>query len=219
MADEEGGFAPRFTSLRGQNYLPVADRVVWLHETTRTGLEEAAGYAIETEPLRIEPEAAMFRATVTVFGPGGSVIRRTTGTGTETPSDFGDYVEKAETKAVGRALAYAGFGTAAAEEESGLIVDAPRRAAGRGASAPAPAPAPHRGQAERARGGAEWGQLRYIAWLMEQHGIGEEETRRLVLRVAGKTSLHDLDAQEALAVVEAMHVQVRERAVAAAERR
>ena len=53
-----------------------------------------------------------------------------TGWGSETAADFGDYVEKAETKALGRALAALGFGTQFCEDygygaEAGRVVDTP----------------------------------------------------------------------------------------------
>jgi hypothetical protein len=49
---------------------------------------------------------AVFRAMVSIPG-GGSA----TGWGSESAGDFRDYLEKAETKAIGRALAALGFGT------------------------------------------------------------------------------------------------------------
>jgi hypothetical protein len=49
---------------------------------------------------------AVFRAKVTL--PSGASA---TGWGSEGTDDFGDYLEKAETKALGRALAALGFGT------------------------------------------------------------------------------------------------------------
>ena len=67
---------------------------------------------------------AVFRATIT--NENGVVI--STGHGSESAKDFGDYLEKAETKAVGRALAMLGFGTQfAADEldEGERIVDSP----------------------------------------------------------------------------------------------
>ncbi len=49
---------------------------------------------------------ALFKAQVSIPG-GGSA----TGWGSETSQDFSDYIEKAETKALGRALAALGYGT------------------------------------------------------------------------------------------------------------
>jgi hypothetical protein len=85
---------------RGQagEYLDVKWRLLWL----RTEHPDAR---IETEHVQIEPSMAIFKATVTL-PTGGSA----TGYGSETPGDFGDYIEKAETKAIGRALNALGYG-------------------------------------------------------------------------------------------------------------
>jgi hypothetical protein len=68
-----------------------------------------------TEHVRIEPTLAIFKATVSL--PTGG---KATGYGSETSGDFGDFIEKAETKAIGRALNALGygaqFGDRAAEE-------------------------------------------------------------------------------------------------------
>jgi len=115
--------------LKGKSYLPVAERIVWFRqdypeaqiETTLVELDRAQGFA-------------MYRARITT-GKGGVAEA----TGSETAKDFGDFIEKAETKAVGRALGYLGFGTAAAGfEEGGRVVDAPL-APKRPNDAPAPA--------------------------------------------------------------------------------
>lgn len=124
---EQHDFRPeeRVISIRGNDaYLPVSARMAWLHEATKPGLEHATGYSIDTEPHVITDSAAVFRATVTIYGEGGDIIRRTTGWGTESASGFALYVEKAETKAVGRALAKAGFGTDNLDDD--VIADTPR---------------------------------------------------------------------------------------------
>ena len=68
---------------------------------------------------------AVFKAKVTL--PTGASA---TGWGSEEQSDFGDFLEKAETKALGRALAALGFGTQFTDDfefgaEDGKVVDAP----------------------------------------------------------------------------------------------
>ena len=65
---------------------------------------------------------ARSRAVVT-DGKGG----RATATGSECAADFSEYIEKAETKAIGRALAMLGYGTQFAPElnEEHRIVDSP----------------------------------------------------------------------------------------------
>ena len=87
------------TKVGGSDYLEVKWRLVWLRQTHPGG-------AIETELVSHSDNAAVFRATVTVPN-GGSA----TGYGSESVGDFRDYIEKAETKAIGRALAALGFGT------------------------------------------------------------------------------------------------------------
>jgi hypothetical protein len=86
---------------RGQesDYLDVKWRLVWL----RTEHPDAS---IVTEHITIDDASAVFRATVAIPN-GGSA----TGYGSETRSDFVDYIEKAETKSIGRALAALGYGT------------------------------------------------------------------------------------------------------------
>src|SRR5947209_7823254 len=84
----------------------------WNHETRRSEkvIKRANGFVV-------------FRATVT-DGKGG----KATATKSEKAASFGDYLEKAETGAVGRALAMLGFGTQFTGDdldEQHRIVDAP----------------------------------------------------------------------------------------------
>ena len=92
------------TNLRGKEYLEVKWRLLWL----RTQHPDAT---IETEMVEHDAGLALFRARVSV-PEGGSA----TGWGSETVDDFGDFIEKAETKALGRALAALGFGTQFCED-------------------------------------------------------------------------------------------------------
>lgn len=87
------------TRVNGNEYLPVAQRLAWLRDVHPDAV-------LTTDLVEILPEIAIFRAEVRLPS-GGSA----TGYGSETPKDFKDYVEKAETKAIGRALAALGFGT------------------------------------------------------------------------------------------------------------
>lgn len=86
-----------------QTYLPVTARLLWL----RADHPDAQ---LVTEALRLDEKSAVFKATVTL--PGGAVA---VGHGSETAGDFGDFIEKAETKAIGRALTALGYGTEFAE--------------------------------------------------------------------------------------------------------
>ena len=102
---------------RGE-YLEVKWRLLWLRN-------EHPNAVIDTELVRLEREEAVFKARVSIPG-GGSA----TGWGSESVGDFRDFVEKAETKAIGRALAALGFGTQFCQDHefgaaSNWVVDAP----------------------------------------------------------------------------------------------
>jgi hypothetical protein len=86
------------------DYLEVKWRLLWLRS-------EQPASSIETELVSHEDGMAVFRARV-ALPSGGSA----TGWGHETASGFDDYVEKAETKALGRALAALGYGTQFCED-------------------------------------------------------------------------------------------------------
>jgi hypothetical protein len=102
-------------------YLEVKWRLLWL----RTEHPDAV---IETEMARFEsdPPMAVFRARVSI-PDGGSA----SGWGQEEFKDFADFLEKAETKALGRALAALGYGTQFCEDfdfaegDPGRVVDSP----------------------------------------------------------------------------------------------
>ncbi|MBV9852341.1 MAG: hypothetical protein JO250_21975, partial [Armatimonadetes bacterium] len=81
---------------------PVSARIVWFREVH-------PDWGVVTEPLEInhEKQYAVFRATV--FNAEGKIMA--TATKKEDVKGFGDYLEKSETGAVGRALALCGFGT------------------------------------------------------------------------------------------------------------
>src|SRR5258708_2641085 len=124
------------------DYLPVQWRLVWFREHCPQGTIDTEELVVDLDreceaevsvwnqdtrrsekTLKRAPGYARFRATVT-DGKGG----RATATKTERGVDFGDYVEKAETGAVGRALAMLGFGTqfvADELDERERICDAP----------------------------------------------------------------------------------------------
>ena len=117
---EQTSFDPGrvLTKVGGSDYLEVKWRLVWLRETHPNAI-------IETELVSENGQLAVFRARVAIPG-GGSA----TGWGTEGPDDFRDYIEKAETKALGRALAALGFGTQFCPDfefgaAAGRVVDAP----------------------------------------------------------------------------------------------
>ena len=85
----------------GRDYLEVKWRVMWVRH-------EHPEARMTTEIVQHNEESgfALFRAEVEV--PNGG---KATGWGSETVRDFHDYIEAAETKALGRALAGLGYGT------------------------------------------------------------------------------------------------------------
>lgn len=112
------GFNPKdhMMKLKGKDYLEVKWRLVWFRE-------DHPDFGIHTEPVSLDDKHAIFRAYIT-DATGRQV---SSGTGSESIKDFGDFIEKAETKAVGRALAMLGYGTQFDPdmEEGHRIVDSP----------------------------------------------------------------------------------------------
>lgn len=124
-----------------KDYLPVQWRLVWFREQCPQG-------TIDTEEIEVDLDREMeeevfvwnsdkrrsekvvkrakgyarYKAVVT-DGKGG----RATGTKSEKAASFPDYIEKAETGAIGRALAALGYGTQFAPDldEAHRIVDSP----------------------------------------------------------------------------------------------
>jgi hypothetical protein len=116
------------TRVNGSDYLEVKWRLVWLRD-------QHPDATVETELISHVDNTAIFRAHITIPGGGSS-----TGWGSETSGDFRDYLEKAETKAIGRALAALGFGTQFCPDFEfgaavGRVVDAPVKVANRSRTA------------------------------------------------------------------------------------
>ena len=134
---ERGNFDPSkyLTKVGGKDYLEVKWRLMWLRDVHPDAV-------IDTQLVDREPwlntktselfPCATFKATVTIPGKGAA-----TGYGSESVNHFESYLEKAESKALGRALAVLGFGTQFAGDldEGERVVDAPVRR-------PAPKPVP-----------------------------------------------------------------------------
>lgn len=119
MTQQEYKFNPNehISRLKGKDYLEVKWRLVWFRDQYPHG-------EIRTSIAHIDTEKgiAVFKAEIS-DGEGG----HSEGHGSETAKDFGDYLEKAETKAIGRALAALGYGTQFAPEmeEGEHVVDSP----------------------------------------------------------------------------------------------
>jgi hypothetical protein len=87
------------TIIDGGAYLEVKWRLVWLRE-------QHPDAVIETDMVESSRDHAIFKASVRL-GDGASA----TGWGSEYREQFPNFIEAAETKALGRALAALGFGT------------------------------------------------------------------------------------------------------------
>lgn len=103
--------------LRGKDYLQVAHRLVWFRE-------ECPKYRIATSLLESEKDHCI--AMATIFDEEGKQLANAHKR--EDRQSFADFMEKAETGAIGRALAMCGYGTqfcADDLDEGERIVDSP----------------------------------------------------------------------------------------------
>lgn len=98
------------------DYLPVAARIAWFRK-------DHPDWSIITKTVQLANKAVVMKAIIK--DAQGRVIA--TARKKETEIGFADYIEKAETGAVGRALAMCGYGTLQAPEfdESDRLADAP----------------------------------------------------------------------------------------------
>jgi hypothetical protein len=108
--------AAHLTKVTGRDYLEVKWRLVWLRS-------DHPNATIDTEILSYDPEKAHahVKATITLPDTGA----RATAHKQEDAKGFRDYLEKAETGAVGRALAMLGYGTQFAPEFDGDTIANP----------------------------------------------------------------------------------------------
>ncbi len=100
------------------DYLEVKWRMVWFRNENRENTKTSIRDKI------IDPQSRFAYYELEVVDSKGNVE---VGVGSETGDDFEDYIEKAYTKAYGRALAALGYGTQFAPEleEGNNIVDSP----------------------------------------------------------------------------------------------
>ena len=156
--------ARHLTRVNGSDYLEVKWRLVWLRDRHPDAV-------VETELMSHVDDTAVFRAHIVIPG-GGSA----TGWGSESSRDFRDYLEKAETKAIGRALAALGFGTQFCPDfEFGAAV-------GRVVDSPVKTPVANRGRA-----GAERQEPASVAAIGPEQPATQRQLRYLqaVAREAG----------------------------------
>jgi hypothetical protein len=98
------------------DYLPVAARIAWFRLEHQT-------WSIITKEVKSAAKATVMKAIIK--DENGRVIA--TARKRESEESFSDYIEKAETGAIGRALAMCGYGTLQAPEfnEEERLADAP----------------------------------------------------------------------------------------------
>ena len=98
------------------DYLPVAARIAWFRK-------EHPDWSIITKIIQLANKAVIMKAIIK--DKDGRIIA--TARKRETEIGFPDYIEKAETGAIGRALAMCGYGTLQAPEfdESDRLADSP----------------------------------------------------------------------------------------------
>jgi len=167
---ERGFRASRYlTKLDGRDYLEVKWRLLWL----RTEHPDAV---VSTELEKHEGGMALFKARITLANGGEA-----TGWGSETVSDFGNYIEKAETKALGRACAALGYGTQFCDDFDfrDKLVDAPAK-----------------------RSLATAAQVKAIyAIAQEEHGLNEEQMNQHTRKAYGRLPA-ELTRQEASRLID-----------------
>ncbi len=192
------------TKVNGSDYLEVKWRLVWLRETHPDA-------QIETEMVQLDRNLAVFRAKVSLPG-GGSA----TGWGSEGLDDFRDYIEKAETKALGRALAALGFGTQFCPDfdfgaNAGRVVDAPidfastrgrRLAEGNRRQVAIPEPR----EASPLNQPATQRQIRYVQVIAREVGIEDAELREEVARFS-PSGIDELSRRDASALIERLQAR------------
>lgn len=187
------------TKIGNADYLEVKWRLVWLREVQPNA-------SIETELVSHDEAVAVFRAKVSL-PDGGSA----TGWGSESRGDFRDYIEKAETKAIGRALAALGFGTQFCSDfefgaAAGRVVDSPIDfASTKGRRAVA-----ENGESDRRIANlnqpATQRQLKFISAIAREAGLDEAAIDEEAERIYGASVAH-LGRREASALIERLQAR------------
>jgi hypothetical protein len=104
----------------GKKYLPVAARLIWFRE-------DHPDWGVETHAIEINHEKSFAVFHAKIVDADGKIVAE--GTKFENKSGFADFIEKAETGSIGRALAIAGYGTQFALDEldeGDRLADAPQ---------------------------------------------------------------------------------------------
>jgi hypothetical protein len=171
------------------DYLDVKWRLVWFREEHPDG-------SIQTDLLSqpgVSP--AVVKATVTLEN--GVTA---TGFGQCGTEDWGDWLEKAETRSIGRALALLGFGTQFCEDFDEIITDAPVEPRQQRPTSPSngqPAASAEPGNPMTPN------QRRYIESLARDAGMDQPGLEQTVNKRYGRT-MDELPKSEASALIEAL---------------
>lgn len=189
------GFDPakHFIKVKGNDYLPVAARIVWFRELYPAG-------SIDTDLVAHTGNHAIFKAKVVALDTDGVIHGSATGWGSCDVSEFNAYIEKSETKAIGRALAAIGLGTLQAGtelDEGDAIADSP---VNRGASQERPS-ANFTAGAATSNNMASPKQQGMINALGRELKISSPQMEEMTQRVAG-TSFDGLTRKGASLVIE-----------------
>lgn len=195
---QQSNFDPSryLTKVGSSDYLEVKWRLVWLREAHPDA-------TIDTELVSHDDGLAVFRARVAIPG-GGSA----SGWGSEGYNDFRDYLEKAETKALGRALAALGFGTQFCPDfefgaDRGAVVDSPidfastrgrRMAEGSGDTGDRRVASLNQPVTPR--------QLKFIQAIAREKGLSDDELNGEIERAYGKATVGELDRRDASAFID-----------------
>jgi hypothetical protein len=178
--------AAHLVQFKGRDYLNVQNRLIWFirdqRALTAMGLARTT-YVLQTELVEIDRAQgwAHFKTYARdVLGNEATMY------GSESAHDFPDYIEKASTKSLGRALLLLGYGTAFTGEidEGERVVDAPVTSAMPRHASIAPASAPARPAPVTAETLATERQLTSIRKLCAALGRPEPELATLTVAEA-----------------------------------
>jgi hypothetical protein len=213
MADSHEFEPAKYLTMIGNaQYLEVKWRIYWFREVCPQG-------AILSELVHHDANSAIFKATVIIDG-----VTVATDYGSETYDDFRDFHEKASTKAIGRALALAGFGTQFTGEfdfgaASGAVVDSPvdfvttrgrREAAATGGGYADNRPRTDRGGGYASPGNAPQPatprQIKFIGDLARERGVTDAFMDEQAEQLYGAIVAH-LNRRDASSMIERLQAQ------------
>lgn len=171
-------------------YLDVKYRLLWFRYSHPEGF-------IDTVEVEVNERYARIEAVVYDKDPadGGKKIGK--GRRHVLASDFKDYIEKAETQAIGRALAVAGFGTQFCDEldEGDSVADSPVNGDGGRKQPPADKPKDHN----------------YLYKVATQKGMSKEDTNLIIQYKFQKDDASQLSEDEINEMVKGIQSTAKER--------